>query len=53
MAGVTYQLQYATSLSLLDWTNLGAPITAGSSAIVTSDATGAQPQRFYRVVLAP
>ena len=53
VAGVTYQLQYATSLSLLNWTNLGAPITAAGSAIATSDANVAQPQRFYRVVLKP
>jgi hypothetical protein len=53
VTGVTYQLQYTTNLSLLNWTNLGAPITAGSSAIATSDANVAQPQRFYRVVLTP
>jgi hypothetical protein len=53
VAGATYQLQYTTNLNLLNWTNLGAPITAVSGAIVTSDANGAQPQRFYRVVLTP
>jgi hypothetical protein len=50
---VTYQLQYTTDLGLLNWSNLGSPITAGSAAITTSDVQPADPQRFYRVVLAP
>jgi hypothetical protein len=50
--GATYQLQYATDLSLLNWTNLGSPITAVGASIATSDVQPADPQRFYRVVLA-
>lgn len=51
--GVPYQLQYSTNLSLLNWSNLGTPITANGSAIVTSDVQPADPQRFYRVLVAP
>jgi hypothetical protein len=51
--GVAYQLQYTTNLSLLNWTDLGAPITANSSTIATSDVQPADPQRFYRVLVAP
>jgi subtilase family serine protease len=51
--GVTYQLQYTTSLSNPNWTNLGNPITASSGLIVTSDPAPSDPQRFYRVILAP
>jgi subtilase family serine protease len=53
VAGVAYQLQYTTNLSLLNWSNLGAPITATSGAIATSDVQPADPQRFYRVLVAP
>jgi hypothetical protein len=52
-AGVPYQLQYTTNLSLANWSNLGTPVTANSSAIVTSDVQHADPQRFYRVLVAP
>ena len=53
VAGVAYQLQYATTLSPPNWSNLGSPITADSGAIATADVQPADPQRFYRVVLAP
>ena len=53
MSGVTYQLQYTTNLSTLVWTNLGPPTTATGGSISTSDVTTSNPQRFYRVVVAP
>jgi hypothetical protein len=53
MTGMAYQLQYTTNLSAPNWSNLGSPITANSGAIATSDVQPADPQRFYRVVLAP
>jgi hypothetical protein len=53
VTGVTYQLQYATTLGPPNWSNLGSPVAANSSAIATSDIQPADPQRFYRVVLAP
>jgi hypothetical protein len=53
MTGMTYQLQYTTSLSAPNWSNLGAPMIASSGAITVSDIQPADPHRFYRVVLAP
>jgi hypothetical protein len=53
VTGVTYQLQYPTTLGPPNWSNLGSPVAANSSAIATSDIQPADPQRFYRVVLAP
>ena len=53
MTGVTYQLQFTTSLSAPNWTNLGAPTNASSPSIAASDVKPADPQRFYRVVVAP
>ena len=53
VAGATYQLQYTTALGAANWSNLGSPVTAVSGAIATSDVQPADPQRFYRVVLAP
>jgi hypothetical protein len=53
LLGVSYQLQYTTSLSAPNWTNLGPPISAISGATAASDVQPADPQRFYRVVLAP
>jgi len=53
VAGVTYQLQYSTSLATLNWSNLGAPTNASGASISASDVKPADPQRFYRVVVAP
>jgi hypothetical protein len=53
MTGMTYQLQYATSLCPPDWSDLGAPILAGSDSITASDIIPQDPQRFYRVVFVP
>ena len=50
---MTYQLQYTTSLSAPNWSNLGAPIIASGGGITVSDIQPADPQRFYRVVLTP
>jgi hypothetical protein len=52
MSGVPYQLQYTTDLSTLNWINLGTPITVTNGVIATSDNNPADPQRFYRVILA-
>jgi subtilase family serine protease len=53
MTGVTYQVQYTTNLSTINWINLGSPISATGGSISTSDVTTLGPQRFYRVVVAP
>ena len=49
MPGQTYQLQY--SADLVNWSNLGAPVTATASRVSFSELAGANPQRFYRVQL--
>lgn len=53
LAGVTYQVQYTTNLSTINWINLGSPINATSGSISASDLTTSDPQRFYRIVVAP
>ncbi len=53
VTGVTYQLQFTTSLGAPNWTNLGAPTNASSASVAASDVKPADPQRFYRVVVAP
>lgn len=50
--GVTYQVQYKTNLLQADWINLSAPQTASGNAVSISDSSG-DPQRFYRLVVAP
>jgi hypothetical protein len=53
MLGRTYQLQFSTNLSRTNWVNLGTTLIATNSTVSTSDTPGADPQRFYRVVLLP
>ncbi len=49
-AGLTYQVQFKTSLSETSWQSLGATITATNTAACKSDLKS-EIQRFYRVVL--
>jgi hypothetical protein len=53
VTGASYQLQYTTDLVNINWINLGLPITATNGVVVTSDNQPADPQRFYRIILAP
>jgi hypothetical protein len=53
MPGLAYQVQYRTDLGQGDWMNLGQPVTATASTVITSDLTTLGVQRFYRVVLLP
>ena len=53
LAGVAYQVQYATDLNSATWNNLGAPVTATSSLATAVDTIGLDSQRFYRIVLLP
>jgi hypothetical protein len=52
MPGFSYQLEYATNLAAPLWINSGGPILATNAAVAATDAAPADPQRFYRVVLA-
>jgi hypothetical protein len=40
-------------LRTTNWINLGSPITAANGVIAASDNQPADPQRFYRLILAP
>jgi subtilase family serine protease len=51
LAGLNYQLQYATDL--LHWSNLGTAFTATNTSASQSDPPGSDPQRFYRLVVRP
>jgi formylglycine-generating enzyme required for sulfatase activity len=51
--GRTYQVQCTTNLSQGNWVNLGAATTAAGSTDSTSDSTGPDRQRFYRVAVEP
>jgi hypothetical protein len=49
--GLSYQLQYKTSLSDPNWLDLGAPVTTSGSTATASDSPPTGPSRFYRVLL--
>ena len=51
VTGMTYQLQCKTNLGQANWSNLGDPIMATNTISATTDATGGDPQRFYRLLL--
>jgi uncharacterized repeat protein (TIGR01451 family) len=51
VVGKTYQVQYTTNLTQAVWHNLGSTVTANSATLSASDSLGANPQRFYRIVL--
>jgi len=51
VVGQTYQMQYTSDLSATNWQDLGDPIVATGSTIVTNDSPAPAPRRFYRVVL--
>lgn len=48
-----YQLQSSTNLAQTNWANLGTSITATATNTMASDALGAEPCKFYRVVQTP
>jgi hypothetical protein len=50
--GVVYQLQYRTDLQS-NWQPLGEMLTAADPTSNAADSLGGDPQRYYRVVVAP
>ena len=48
-----YQLQYSAALTPGSWTNLGNVIQGTGTNTVVIDSVLGQPQRFYRLTLAP
>jgi WD40 repeat protein len=53
VAGTNYQVQWASALATNQWYNLGSPITGNGSTKTIFDSCRGQPQKFYRVMLAP
>ena len=54
VAGTNYQAQYRSTLTTNIWTNLGATqVGAGALMTLTDPVPVGEPQRFYRVIVAP
>ena len=53
LPGQPYQVQTCTNLSETSWINLGGMITTTNPVATWSNAIGADPTRFYRVLLVP
>jgi probable HAF family extracellular repeat protein len=53
MTGVTYRVDYATSLSPSNWTMLTNVLLSSSPLGITDPATGFSAKRFYRAVQTP
>jgi subtilase family serine protease len=51
LMNVAYQVQYKTNLLQTNWINLGTPIKAAASTMSETNASIADPQRFYRVIV--
>jgi hypothetical protein len=53
LPGLSYQLQYTTSLPATAWIDLGSSVTATDLTTTVLDPTGSDPRRFYRVIMLP
>jgi uncharacterized repeat protein (TIGR03803 family) len=53
MPGQKYQLQFKSTLTAPNWTDLGTSVTATGATLNASDPIGGNTQRFYRVILLP
>jgi len=51
IAGKTYRIEYKDNLNAAAWTPLGGNRLATSVVLIVEDNLGAQPQRFYRVLV--
>ena len=49
--GLSYQLQSATNLPAASWLNEGAPLNGTGGLLTNSLPTGAQPGKFFRLLL--
>ena len=52
LAGIAYQLQYATNLTNANWINLSTN-TAVGPVLTLTNSYGTDPQRFYRIRQLP
>jgi uncharacterized repeat protein (TIGR03803 family) len=53
LPGRAYQVQYSTNLNSATWINSGSTVTPTGTTVVTTNATGTDPKRFYRIKIAP
>jgi hypothetical protein len=51
--GKTYRLQSTTNIAAGTWSDLGPPLAATGTTVTSSDLTGPDGQRFYRVAVSP
>jgi len=49
--GKSYQVQYKTNLTQVNWLNLNSPIPASGPITSSSDSIGPDPRRYYRIAL--
>jgi hypothetical protein len=49
----SYQVQSATNLASLNWTNVAGSIASTGNVMSASEPIGPDPQRFYRVMMLP
>jgi hypothetical protein len=48
---LSYQLQSATNLPAASWLNEGAPLNGTGGLLTNSFPIGAQPRKFFRLLL--
>jgi hypothetical protein len=53
VSGVSYQMQYTSTLSPADWVNIGSSITATASSTTVFETLGTGSGGFYRVMISP
>jgi hypothetical protein len=53
LPGVSYQVQYKTSLASATWNDLGSPTNASVSITSAADSISPGAGRFYRIALVP
>jgi hypothetical protein len=53
ISALVYQVQYVTNLAQTNWVNLGNPVNTTNSSATVTDIPGADPQRFYRLLVIP
>jgi len=53
LPGLSYRLQFKTSLGQASWTDLPGEVVANGSTATKSDSTATSGQRFYKVTVLP
>ena len=53
IASQTYQLEYKDDLTAANWTVLGSPTNGTGGPITVTNALGASPSRFFKLIISP